>query len=164
MGLGTLIKPKMENPLFCLKQVPHRLDFMHLLPLDWQEPLKAEGIGLDQKSQILGLYIRTELIGGGMVFKGLPTAATDFEKSHAAHLFKSIGNYIGFVWVRAEYRGMKLGSAWFLELFKRHPTKGFWLAIEDQNLVSFYTQLGFKSHALHSLHGVFQEQILVYQP
>lgn len=164
MGLGTLIKPKMENSSFCLKPVSHHLEFMHLLPLDWQEPLKAEGIGLDQKSQILGLYFGKELIGGGMVFTDMPTAATDFEKSHAAHLFKTIGNYIGFVWVRPEYRGMKLGSTWFSELFKCHPTKGFWLAIEDQNLLYFYTQLGFKSHALHSLHGVFQEQILVYKP
>lgn len=148
----------------CLKSVPNQLDFVCLLPLDWQEALAAEGNEIDHISKTLGLFRDFELIGGGMIFSSLLAGATDFEKFHADYLFKTFGNYIGFVWVRPEFRGMKLGRDWFLALFKHYPSSGFWLSIEEEGLLTFYTQLGFHSHAIHKEGKVFQEHILVYQP
>lgn len=153
----------MTPPIY-INSVPNQLDFVQLLPLDWQEALAAEGKRLDNISQISGLFSDFELLGGGIVFSSLLAGATDFEKLHADYLFKTFGNYIGFVWIRPDFRGKRLGVEWFLALFKRHPSSGFWLSIEEESLLSFYTKLGFHSFAIHIDSTTFQEQILVYQP
>lgn len=118
-------------------------DFFDLLPLDWRNSIVPYWDEYKDNSNIYGLYLNSKIIAGGIVFN---TCSPDmlYNETEAERWFNQNYLYVGFIWVADEYRNQKIGSKWLTALFEQFPTQRFWLTVEDENLIKFYTKNGFQ--------------------
>ncbi len=137
-------------------------EFFNLLPADWHNSIVPFWKDYKLNSSIYTIHQNNQLIAGGIVFN---TCSPDmlYNQIEANNWLEKGYLYIGFIWVKEEYRGQKIGSKWLHFLFNKYPNQKFWLTVEEENLIEFYTKNGFK--LIKTLkNGSDDEWLLSYQP
>lgn len=122
------------------------IDFFKILPQDWRDLIEPiwPHYGID--SRIYVLKDEGEIIAGGIVNMGIPADMALFANEVAGYSGPGF-RYLGYIWVRPEYRGRGLGSEWIRKVRETFPGEALWLSTEDPHLASFYTSLGFHKEA-----------------
>ncbi|WP_318342902.1 GNAT family N-acetyltransferase [Flagellimonas baculiformis] len=114
------------------------------------------------RMELYAIMEQGHILGGGMLFKGLPPEMGIFEKE--VEPFVENGHlYIGFLFVVPAYRGQNLGSTWLECIKTLHGDKGFWLTVEEPGLIAFYEKNGFKWTAT-LIQGQICEELLIWEP
>lgn len=117
--------------------------FFDLLPDDWRSCILPFWSDYKASTRIFCLYDEEVILGGGLIFSK-PAPDTLIYKSLATKLFGQGYLYIGFLWIAPDQRGKGLGSLWLEGVKAQFPSNRFWLAIEEEDLKSFYLQNGFE--------------------
>ena len=137
-------------------------EFFDILPIGWRNSIAPYWNDYKANSSIYGIYLNNKIIAGGIVFN---TCSPDmlYNVSEAEQWFNENYLYIGFIWVKEEFRNQQLGSKWLKALIEQFPNQRFWLTVEDENLIKFYTKNGFQ--LIKSLkNGDDDEWLLTYKP
>ena len=137
-------------------------DFFQLLPIDWFNGIAPFWAEYADTSNIYTLCHNDEIIGGGIVFNSCSPDML-YNELEAQKWLKNGYLYIGFIWVKEEYRNKKIGSTWLQELINKFPAQKFWLTVDEEILISFYKKNGFK--LIKSLQNRADiEWLLTYEP
>lgn len=137
-------------------------DFFQLLPEDWFNYIAPFWDEYAETSRIFTLHNNHEIIAGGIIFN---SCSPDM-KYNVAESKKWLENgflYLGYIYVKEEYRNKKIGSKWLQDLMKEFPSQKFWLTVDEENLISFYKKNGFKLIKSIKNEGNY-EWLLTYEP
>ncbi|TYP98723.1 acetyltransferase (GNAT) family protein [Tenacibaculum adriaticum] len=143
-----------------IKELTDSKKYFNILSEEWKELITPVWQQHASSSNIYGLFLNNELIGGGILFSKMPPFATQFEKDNAT-LFEKGYLYLGYVWVRENHRNKGYASNFLTLLKNEHPNQKYWLTIEEENLRYFYEQNGFTVYA-ESENEYPKEWILTY--
>ncbi|WP_318309258.1 GNAT family N-acetyltransferase [Flagellimonas crocea] len=159
--MGTVIDFDQNGRRFLKWEKPPD-QFLAAMPEEWQWDFY---IYLENTVDHMELFAITEqdhILGGGMVFKGLPPEMKIFEKE--VETFVERGYlYIGFLFVVPKYRGQHIGSTWLESMKALYSDKGFWLTVEEPSLIEFYEKNGFKWTGT-LVQGKRSEELLTLEP
>ena len=128
---------------FIFKKPENQEAFFNILPSDWQDIIVPQWMDYKNTSDIFIVEFESKAVAGGIVFSKTPPNATTLEMNNN-YLFEQNYLYLGFIFVKPEYRNKKLASFWLENIKKTYKNKSFWLTIEDFSLKSFYEKNGFK--------------------
>ncbi|WP_053975684.1 GNAT family N-acetyltransferase [Mangrovimonas xylaniphaga] len=127
--------------------------FFEKLPEDWQEAIVPFWETIKETTTLYVIKNNNEIMVGGLVFKQCPPDLL-YYKEGAENWFSNGYLYLGFIYTIEAFRGQKLGSDWLRLVRENYPQNGFWLAIEDETLHSFYRTNGFeKSKSITTSYG-----------
>ncbi|WP_320417097.1 GNAT family N-acetyltransferase [Tenacibaculum sp. IB213877] len=147
--MGTFIKP-----------ISNQTELFSILSDEWKELITPVWQLHASSSNIYGLFLNDQLIGGGILFYKMPPYATSFELENE-NLFKKGYVYLGYVWISENHRNKGYASKFLTLLKKENPSQKYWLTIEEENLRYFYEQNGFTMYA-ESENEYPKEWILTY--
>lgn len=116
--------------------------FIPLLPDEWKEEFLILWPEYIESGQLYGYYEDNHLKAAGVVFSKASTDLITYQKI-AETLFLEGYLYLGFICVEKNEKGKGLGSKWIKHLIQNFPNNSFWLAVEQDKLVSFYQKNGF---------------------
>lgn len=140
--MGSVIDFGQNNRQFLKWQGP--LDqFLAAMPEEWHWDFLIYMDNVGDSMEIFAITVHEEIVGGGMVFKGLPPEMKIFEKE-VEHFTEGGYLYIGYLFVVPERRGQDIGSTWLECIKALYGHKGFWLTVEEPGLVAFYEKNGFR--------------------
>ncbi|MBN2486711.1 MAG: hypothetical protein JXB34_12125 [Bacteroidales bacterium] len=117
--------------------------FFEILPADWQESIVPYWPAYAGSTRIFVLEYAGDIVCGGLVFSQV-SPDTLYYRSEAEKWFDNGYLYLAYIWVPEKFRGRKFGSKWLEFLHAQFKTQKFWLAIEDYNLVNFYSPSGYR--------------------
>jgi len=117
--------------------------FFDILPQDWQESIVPFWPSYHDSAQIMVLKKDTFVVGGGIVFSTV-SPDTKIYESLAKSWFDLGYLYLGFLWIDEKYRNQKLGTLWLQEIINQNPLQKYWLTVEDENLIQFYSKNQFR--------------------
>ncbi len=137
-------------------------DFFQLFPSDWYNSIVPYWSDYSDSSSIFLLYFKDEIIAGGVIFSSCSPDMMYNEKASQKWFDKGY-LYLGFIWVNEEYRNKKIGSKWLQSLKDKFPAQKFWLTVDEENLIHFYTKNGFKLITTLK-NGNDTEWLLTYEP
>ncbi len=115
--------------------------FFDIMQADWKVSIAPFWKDYVETARVFTLETDTEVLGGGIIFSTIPPATID-EKG-AQELFDSGLLYIGFLYIKENYRGCNLGTKWLEEVRREYKGSHFWLTIDEYRLKSFYNRNGF---------------------
>jgi GNAT superfamily N-acetyltransferase len=121
----------------------HAQAFFDILPPDWQEGIVPYWSEYKKSAQIMVLKKNGTILGGGIIFSSI-SPDTKIYADLAQSWFDRGCLYIGFLWIDEQFRNQKLGTKWLEEVFKLNLNQKYWLTIEEENLIRFYTQNQFR--------------------
>lgn len=136
------------------------ISFFDFLPEDWKEELLPQWDNLRSSSEVYTITIDRELICMGIVFKEVLPKLSMTEK-RVQKMFINY-SYIGYLYTLPKYRGQGFATKWFEFIQKQDPKRNFWLAIEESNLIEFYSKLGFKKYEDSEDFEDFQDEYILY--
>lgn len=137
--------------------------FFDMMPKDWQETIVPFWEDLKSTTKLFALMEHNAIVAGGLVFSICPPDMMYYEKD-ANKWFKKGYLYLGFIYVDEAKRNRNLGSLWLDNIKKFYPNKGFWLAIEDENLHKFYHRNSFEKVTTIKNKDLQEESIYAYRP
>lgn len=117
--------------------------FFDILPQDWQDSIVPFWPEYQTNSQIWVIKQHEIIIGGGIVFSTVSPDTKMYEQL-AQNWFDKGYLYLGFLWIDENYRNQKLGTLWLNELFRQNTNQKYWLTVEEEELISFYTKNQFQ--------------------
>lgn len=145
--------------IFCLTD---NLDFFKLFPEDWYNGIAPYWDEYKQTSSIFTLNFNNKIIAGGIVFNKCSPDMI-YNETETQKWLDNGYLYLGFIWVKEEYRNKKIGSLWLKSLINKFPKQKFWLTVDEKNLISFYEKNGFELiKSLKNDENI--EYLLAYQP
>ncbi|WGH75739.1 GNAT family N-acetyltransferase [Tenacibaculum tangerinum] len=156
--MGTFIT---TTDAISIAVISDEIRYFSLLSEEWKKLIVPVWRKYSAYSTIYGLFVNSQLMGGGILFNEMPPYATLFEKNNAV-LFQKGYLYLGYVWIVENYRNKGYASTFLSLLKKEKPNQKFWLTIEEENLRYFYEQNGFKMFAESDGIKTTKEWILIY--
>lgn len=132
------------NSKFGFKELKNKhSDFFNILPIDWQNSILPYWNHYSKTTKVFVVTCNEVVIAGGLVFN---ECSPDMEniKNEAEDWFKKGYLYIGYVFVSEKHRNLNIGSFWLQNLILKNPIQKYWLTVEEQNLISFYTKNNFE--------------------
>ncbi len=136
------------------------ISFFDFLPEDWKEELRPQWDNLRSSPEVYTITIDCELICMGIVFKEVLPKLSLAEK-RVQKMFVNY-SYIGYLYTLPKYRGQGFATKWFEFIKKQEPKRNFWLAIEESNLIAFYSKLGFKKYEAPLVLEDIQDEFILY--
>jgi hypothetical protein len=133
-------------------------DIRKIYPPDWAAILELQWLKLRETAEVYGLYVGESLKCIGILFPEVLPALSPIEA--AARYQFSEYDYLGYLFTPEAFRKQGWASMWFTKLIRETAHQSVWLSIENEELYSFYTRLGFKGIG-SSLVGA-EEYILYY--
>lgn len=159
--MGTIIDFDQTGRQF-LKWEGSLDEFLTGMPEEWRLDFCMYLENSVDRMELFTITEQGHILGGGMLFKGLPPEMKIFEKEVEPFVERGY-LYIGFLFVVPEYRGQNIGSTWLGCIKTLYGDKGFWLTVEEPGLVSFYEKSGFKwTDTL--IQGQICEELLIWEP
>lgn len=140
MNSASIFSPQVKYHFTDTTARPER--FFNILPEDWQESIVPFWPRCKDITRVFTLEANGGIAGGGLVFSDT-SPDTVIYGAEARHWFCEGYLYIGFLWIAENYRGKQLGSEWLRQLYLHYPGQKFWLAIEEEEIGSFYKKNGF---------------------
>lgn len=137
--------------------------FFEMLPQDWQESILPFWENFKASTQLYVVIENDEIVAGGLVFSKCPPDMLYYEKK-ANNWFKKGFFYLGFIYVDETKRNRNLGSIWLDKIKNTYPNRGFWLAIEDENLHRFYSRNQFEKVEAIKKEDSTEESIYIFNP
>ena len=137
--------------------------FFDMLPKDWQDTIVPFWEGLKATTQLFVLVENDAILAGGLMFSKCPPDMMYYE-NEAKEWFNKDYLYLGFIYVEEKQRNRNLGSLWLDNIKNLRPNRGFWLAIEDENLHKFYDRNGFEKVATILNQDLQGESIYAFNP
>jgi GNAT superfamily N-acetyltransferase len=116
--------------------------FFNILPDDWKESIVPFWPDYKDSTRIFILEESGGIVGGGLVFSKVAPDTIYYEEE-AQSWFDRGYLYLAYIWVAEKHRGRKLGTVWLQKIHNYFKNQKFWLAIEDYNLVNFYSPNGY---------------------
>jgi len=116
--------------------------FFRFLPPDWAFDIEPLWPQYSESTKIYALKERHSLVAAGLLFsKASPDTKAYREK--AEQRFQRGLLYLGFLYVQESEQKKGQGSLWMRSVLNIDPQKKYWLSVESQSLIPFYSQFGF---------------------
>lgn len=132
--------------------------FFDIMQADWKASIAPFWNDFAKTARVYTLETDTEVLGGGIIFTTIPPATID--EIGAQKMFDSGLLYIGFLYIKEDYRGCNLGTEWLQEVRQLYQGRNFWLTIDEYRLNSFYNRNGF--HIVEEVdNGDWSEWVMV---